>query len=87
MLSGPCYRFVTGSRGRFQAEPQGGPGRKYQALYDAFSGIDTARTMFSERVTNRSKTSASGLRDYLWRYMDANDGLMVVCFDGSAGPG
>jgi hypothetical protein len=59
------------------------PGKNYQALYDALAAISAQRTMLSEWVTKRHNTTAAGLRDYLWRYMDGNDRLMVVCLDNS----
>lgn len=49
------------------------PGKNYQALYDALAAISAQRTMLSEWVTKRHNTTAAGLRDYLWRYMDGND--------------
>lgn len=59
------------------------PGKDYQKLYDALAAIGAQRTMLSEWVTKRSQTTASGLRSYLWNFMDANDRLMVVCLDSS----
>ncbi|HEY3160346.1 MAG TPA: hypothetical protein VGJ78_15380 [Vicinamibacterales bacterium] len=59
------------------------PGKDYQKLYDALASLNARRTMLSEWAAKRTNTSASGLRDYLWQFMDGNDRLMVVCLDST----
>ena len=59
------------------------PGKNYQALWDAIAGLSAQRVLLSQWITRRSNTSAQGLRDYLWAFMDANDRLLVVCMDSA----
>lgn len=59
------------------------PGKDYDALYKALAGLNAHRILYSEWITKRHNTSAAGLRDYLWQFMDGNDRLMVTCLDSS----
>lgn len=59
------------------------PGKDYQALYDALASIGANRTLLSEWTTKRYNTNATGIREYLWKFMDANDRLFVKCLDSN----
>lgn len=59
------------------------PGKNYQALYTALESIGAHRVLLSEWVTKRYNTTAAGLRDHIWQFMDANDRLFVKSLDSN----
>lgn len=59
------------------------PGQNYQPLWDAIAEIGGQRILQSQWVVNRINTTATGLRDYLWKFMDANDILLVNALGGT----
>ncbi len=60
------------------------PGQDYQPLWDALGGLGAVRLLESVWYVSGNYTSLQ-LRDYLWKFMDANDLLLVVRFDDWAG--
>lgn len=59
------------------------PGRNYQPLYDRLDAWGAKRTLESVWVLN-ANVSEQALRDDLLRFVDSNDGMLVVGLDGSA---
>lgn len=59
------------------------PGKDYQTLWDALASIGAQRVLYSQWVVRRYETSAQGLANYLWRFMDANDRLLVISLDNT----
>lgn len=51
--------------------------RNYQPLYDALIKLGAKRMLESSWCLRHTNTSAVRLRDYLWQFMDADDGLVV----------
>jgi hypothetical protein len=58
------------------------PGRNYQPLWDALAGINAVRGLQSTWFVDSSH-SATAIRDYLRRFIDQNDGIVVI----EIGPG
>ncbi len=59
------------------------PGKNYDARINAITAMGGTRVLLSQWVVRRNDTSASGLRDHFWTFMDANDRLLVVSIDNS----
>jgi hypothetical protein len=57
------------------------PGRNYQTLYDRLADWKAMRVLESVWVMSTA-SSAVTLRDDLKKYIDANDGLLVVALGG-----
>ena len=57
------------------------PGRNYQKLYDELEKFGGQRILLSQWVARRTGTNAARLRDYIRRFIDSNDRLMVTCLD------
>ncbi len=56
--------------------------KEYQALYDALKELGAILILDSGWAVRRTGTSAEGLRDYLWQFMNAGDRLLVTNLDG-----
>ena len=59
------------------------PGKNYDALINEITAMGGTRVLLSQWVVRRNGTSAAGLRDHFWTFMDANDRLLVVSIDDS----
>jgi hypothetical protein len=55
----------------------------YKRLAAALKEIGAQKALFSQWIVRRTGTSAAGLRDYIWQFMDSNDRLFVVCLDSN----
>lgn len=55
------------------------PGRQYAALYSALETLGGCRVLLSQWLV-RTNLSASQLRDYLMKFVDANDRILVNDF-------
>jgi hypothetical protein len=55
----------------------------YKRLYKELNELGAKKILYSQWVVHRTGTSAANLRDYLWKFMDGNDRLMVVCLNSS----
>ena len=53
-------------------------GKDYQVLYDELERLGAERVLLSQWAVNRTKTSCGGLRDYLRKFIDSNDRLLVT---------
>lgn len=60
------------------------PGRDYKTLWDELNRLGAKRMLKSHYVVRRINTSAKGMRDHLAKFIDANDGLLVIELDGAA---
>ena len=58
------------------------PGRDYKTLWDELERLNAKRILDSQWVTNRTNTSASGLRDHMKGFVDPNDSLFVCTLEG-----
>lgn len=58
------------------------PGKDYDELTDALQRLKAKRVLYSQWALRRNNTSAKGLRDHFWSYMDSNDRILVVQLDG-----
>lgn len=52
--------------------------RDYQKLYDELKNFEAVQVLESTWCFKRVNTSANGLRDYFKRFIDSNDGLLIV---------
>jgi len=52
--------------------------RDYQRLYDELENFNAVKVLESTWCFKRVNTTASGLRDYFKKFVDSNDGLLVV---------
>lgn len=59
------------------------PGQDYTDLWAALKQMGAKRVLYSEWIVN-SAAGAVALRDYLLRFIDANDRLLVVGLSGEA---
>ena len=59
------------------------PGKNYKKLTDELVRLGATRILLSQWVARRTGTTATGLRDHVWQFMDANDRLLVTSL-GSA---
>lgn len=59
------------------------PGRDYSKLYEAIKKYDYAKPAESCYILKTSETCVQ-VRDYLFKYMDSNDGLFVAELTGAA---
>ena len=57
------------------------PGKDYQSLWTALAGLGAQRILLSQWAVRRHNTTATGLRDYLWPFLDRNDKLLVTSLD------
>jgi hypothetical protein len=55
----------------------------YKKLGNALTEIGAKKLLYSGWVVTRYNTTAAGLRDYLWQFMDSNDRLIVQEVDGT----
>ncbi len=53
------------------------PGKNYDDLWNALKKLNGQRVLLSQWGV-RARGPSSGLRDYLWQFMDANDRLLVM---------
>ena len=53
------------------------PGQNYASVTNAITELGGQRVLLSQWVVNRTGTNATGIRNYIWAYMDANDRLLV----------
>ncbi len=60
------------------------PNRDYQTLWDELARLGAKRMLKSHYVVRQENTSATGMRDHLANFIDANDGLLVIELDGIA---
>jgi hypothetical protein len=56
------------------------PGKRYHELVDALTRLGATRVLLSEWVV-RSNSDSKGLRDYLRKFVDTNDRLLVNKLD------
>jgi CRISPR/Cas system-associated endoribonuclease Cas2 len=59
------------------------PGQDYSNLIAKIEGLGGVKILYSEWVL-KSESSAKDLRDYLKRFIDSNDKLLVVALTGEA---
>ena len=60
------------------------PGRDYTALTKRLADWRAVRVLKSEWIIEADDCSAAAIRDGLRKYMDVNDGLLVVTMTGEA---
>ncbi|CAI4031899.1 CRISPR-associated endoribonuclease Cas2 [Nitrospira tepida] len=59
------------------------PGQNYQNLWDALGRLRAKKALESTWIV-RSESDAPTIREYLRRYIDQNDGLLVTGMNGWA---
>ena len=59
------------------------PGQDYSRLIKALEGIGAERILYSGWILRRDNTPVQ-IRDYLKRFIDTNDMLLVVALTGEA---
>ena len=57
------------------------PGRDYTTLTNELRELRAQRILLSQWVVRRINTDAANLRDYLRRFIDSNDRILVTCLD------
>ena len=55
------------------------PGRDYTTLTNELRELRAQRILLSQWVVRRINTDAANLRDYLRRFIDSNDRILVTC--------
>ena len=59
------------------------PGRDYTTLTNELRELRAQRILLSQWVVRRINTDAANLRDYLRRFIDSNDRILVTCLDSN----
>lgn len=57
------------------------PNKDYEALYKSLAHLKAKKVLDSQWVTNHTGTNAENLRDYIWKSMDSDDGLLVTSLE------
>lgn len=57
------------------------PGRDYDPLWQELDRIGAKRALQSHWLVRLEPTTAKALRDSLFRFLDANDGVFVISHD------
>ena len=59
------------------------PEKNYPKLWDALRRANAKRVLDSHWVFRRHNTNAEEMRDHFMQYIDRNDRLMVIGFEGT----
>ncbi len=59
------------------------PGQNYDAVIEALQTVGAQRVLFSQWIVRWNNTTAANIRSYVWKFMDANDRLLVSCLDSA----
>jgi hypothetical protein len=54
------------------------PGKDYRPLWTALGDLGGVRVLESQWVMDRTNTTPKGLADYILKFMDANDRILVT---------
>jgi hypothetical protein len=54
------------------------PEKDYPKLWEALKEIGAKKVLYSQWAVSRVNTTSAGLRDYIWKFMDSNDRLLVA---------
>ena len=57
-------------------------GQDYTSLTDELKKFGAKKVLYSQWVLRHNSTSSAALRDHFWKFMDANDRLLVTELDG-----
>ena len=58
------------------------PGKDYQPLWDELGEFSAKRVLYSQWVFSRFNTNSLNLLNHFRKFIDANDGLLIVELDG-----
>ena len=59
------------------------PGRDYTTLTNELTKLGAQRVLLSQWIVRRNNTNAEAIRDYLRRFIDSNDRILVTCLDSA----
>ena len=58
-------------------------GNDYTRFYKALSHLGAEKILMSRWILKHPKDDIEGLRDYLWKFMDKKDRLLITTIDKS----